>query len=126
MDLHGIGHFNGWTGIAHNCCSMGELTVKRVIDYGASGLIMKTGSEFNNAYYLEGINSKITLAPETGAVSFVKTSGNTEDMTSQKVVDALNQYIEEHKEDEGENVVNTSDWLKWRVGENGLPELIFE
>ena len=104
---------------------MGGLTVKTVIDYGGTGLIMKNGSEFHNSYYLEGINSEISLAPETGAISFVKTSENTEDMTSQKVVDSLNQYIEEHKEDE-DTTTNTSDWLKWRVGEKGLPELIFE
>ena len=46
-------------------------------------------------------------------------------MTSEKVVKAFNDYIDAHLSDE-DTATNTSTWLRWRVGENGLPELIFE
>ena len=46
-------------------------------------------------------------------------------MTSAKVVQAFNDYIDAHLND-ADSATNTSTWLRWRVGSNGLPELIFE
>ena len=81
-------------------------------------------STFSNCYYLEGIGG-IKGTMESNTISFVKTSTDEETMTSEKVVKAFNDYIDAHLNDE-DTATNTSDWLRWRVGENELPELIFE
>ena len=120
-----MGSFYGRTGTSYNCCSMGSLKANEISQYGTIDYLMKRGSEFLNSYYLKGIYNEDLSAPEEGVISFVKTSANSEDMTSQKVVNALNQYIDDHKNDEDAET-NTSEWLRWRVGANGLPELIFD
>ena len=118
----GLGGDN-FTPSAVNCYSAGILsttsTASRV------GVLLKNGATLTNCYYLNGIQGTTNITPEAGAIKFYKTSTDEEAMTSEKVVKALNDYIDAHLNDE-DTATNTSDWLRWRVGENGLPELIFE
>lgn len=117
------GNYSG--GKLINCVSEGSLKKIKGSDYRASGVIAKNASELNNTYYLNGIDENTGITPEEGAIKFYKTSDDEEAMTSEKVVKALNDYIDAHLNDE-DTATNTSDWLRWRVGDNELPELIFE
>lgn len=67
----------------------------------------KTTGNDENCYYLEELqNVKI----DTSATAFTKE-------TSSQVVASLNQYIEEHLQDE---TINTSTWKKWKIGDDRL------
>lgn len=91
-----------------------------------SGLIAKR-STLTNCYYLDGIDENVGLTPETGATVFYKTSENEEDMTTEKVVEKLNEYIRlKGVLEEGDTEVDTAGWCRWKVGENNLPELELE
>jgi hypothetical protein len=125
----GIGADNA-TPSAINCYSAGVL--KTISTASRIGVLLKNGSTLTNCYYLDGIQGTTKITPETGATAFYKTlegveinEGEDTPMTSADVVDELNAYIDAHKNDENTET-NTSTWLKWRVGSNGLPELIFE
>ena len=125
MELDGIIEANYSGGKVINCVSEGSLKKINGSDNRVSGVIAKNASELNNSYYLNGIEENTGITPEAGAIKFYKNSDDEEAMTSEKVVKALNDYIDEHLNDE-DTATNTSTWLRWRVGENGLPELIFE
>lgn len=94
--------------VIKNCYNAGNL-----IGGGWSGectLEIGTGTtgDGENCYYLEKEqNGKI----DANAIAFTKE-------TSNDVVAGLNQYIEEHLEDE---TTNSTTWKKWKVGENGYP-----
>lgn len=111
-------------GAVVNCCSSGQLRKLSGTSLTQSGFVAKR-STCTNCYYLDGIDENIGLTPEAGTTVFYKTSDDPEVMTSAKVVQALNDYIDAHLNDE-DATTNTSTWLRWRVGTNGLPELIFE
>ncbi len=94
--------------------------IKQVVHYQSHG----NNSTRTNCFYLDGVEGTTGISPRPGETVFYKTSADEEAMTSEKVVKAFNDYIDAHLNDE-DTATNTSDWLRWRVGENGLPELIF-
>ena len=108
-----------------NCCSLGTL---RIIGskgtYDRTAVLSKLGSAtITNSYYLNGVpgNTGINVASqEPNAVMFYKTSEDENAMTTAKVVQALNDYIESNP-----SGVSTSGWCKWEVGEDNLPALDF-
>lgn len=106
---------------AINCYSAGVLRMPP--SSGGSGVLLYNGSTLTNCYYLNGIAGDTGITPEAGAIEFYKKG--TDVLTSQNVVNSLNQYIDDHLND-ADTTTNTSDWLRWQVGSDGLPELIFD
>lgn len=116
-------------GTVSNCCSMGDLSVINGTSSKTVGAIIKGGSYdiHKNCYYLSGIQGMFTLSAKEGDKVFYKTSENEEDMTTEKVVEKLNEYIRlKGVLEEGDTEVDTAGWCRWKVGENNLPELELE
>ncbi len=120
--VFGLGGDN-FTPSAINCYSAGTLNTTSTAS--RTGVLLKSGASLTNCYYLDGIKGTTNITPEVGATIFYNTSDDPEVMTSAKVVQALNDYIDAHLNDE-DTATNTSTWLRWQVGTNDLPELIFE
>lgn len=100
-----------------NCCSAGNISFGAgTTQKGYSGVFGRPDVVLTNCYYLEGVQGNTGIRIGTGAIPFLKTE-------SAQVVEALNNYIDEYLEDE---TINISSWLRWRVGSDGLPELIFD
>lgn len=130
FNCYNVGDFKHWglasgnsSGSATNCYSAGVSKLNSTTS--RTGILLVNGAILTNCYYLDGIKGTTNITPETGATVFYKTSDDSEAMTSAKVVQALNDYIDAHLEDE-DTATNTSTWLRWQVGAKGLPELIFE
>lgn len=106
---------------------MGEINIISGTAYSGSGLIGSAGETYKNSYYLNGIEGSSGLTARSGEIVFYKTSANEEDMTTAKVVTALNNYIElKGVITEGDTEVDTTGWCKWVVGSNNLPALDFD
>ena len=73
-----------------------------------------------SCYYLDGVGETTGLTPRATETVFYKTSENEEDMTTAKVVQTFNDYIESNPEG-----VSTAGWCKWVVGDDNLPALDF-
>ena len=104
----------------YNCCFLGTIVTKEGANKNNCAMVVKSGTALTNCYYYKNSATESGITPETGATSFVLTSNDETIMTSEKVVAALNNYID----NPGEGV-STSGWLRWQVGEGGLPELIY-
>lgn len=98
-----------------NCCSFGKLNLN---GRGLAKSVVSNSGTITNCYYLDGIEEGTEIIPEESAIKFVKTSNDTEVMTTAKVVQALNAYIESNEDEE-----NTTGWCKWKVSEDNLPIL---
>ena len=83
-------------------------------------MLLKSGIALNNCFYLDSVATECGITQETGSTAFIKVSNNVEDMTTLKVVEALNNYIA-HPDDG----IDTTGWCKRIVGENNLPALDF-
>ena len=91
-----------------------------------SGLLAGNTGTSNNCFYLDGIEGTTGILPRTGETLFYKTSDNTEDMTTAKVVAQLNGYIETSGYAEtDEDKVDTTGWCKWIISDENLPILDF-
>lgn len=101
---------------ALNCCSMGTINTNAVV--------CRNGTA-TNSFFKNGITSSSTITPVESATPFLIEATEQVPTTSDMVVSALNKYIDDNKTNADENL-NTSEWLKWRKGADGLPELIFE
>ena len=121
----GIGGDN-WPGpSAFNCYSAGLFDITSTSR--RTGLLLKNGATLSNCYYLDGIVGTTGLTAQTGETIFYKTSDNEEDLTTAKVVAALNNYIElKGVIEEGDTEVDTTGWCQWKVGKDNLPELDFD
>lgn len=94
--------------IIKNCYNAGNLIGGGWNDECTLEIGTGTTGDGENCYYLEKAqNGKI----DANAIAFTKE-------TSNDVVAGLNQYIEEHLEDE---TTNSTTWKKWKVGEDGYP-----
>lgn len=103
----GIG-YEGTEGTIVNCYNLGILTGD-----GQKNYMIGTGTSGKdvNCYYLDGLETYTNCAVDTNTVAFTKE-------TSQEVVDSLNAYIDAHI---GDETLDTSNWKKWKVGEDGYP-----
>ena len=107
-----------------NCCSAGDLSVLNGTSDQNVGVVVKGGGNHPvhiTSYYLSEIQGIFTLNKKSGDTIFYKTSDDPDAMTTIKVVDAMNSYIQ--NPDEG---VDTIGWCQWIVGDNNLPELDFD
>ena len=116
----GISSSNYSNGTYINCCSMGILEKLSGTDLRSSGLIAGSTTNNTNCFYLDGIQGTTGITPKTGETVFYKTSEDESAMTTAKVVDAMNGYIENPNEG-----VDTTGWCQWKVGKDNLPELDF-
>lgn len=109
----------------YNCCSNGDLhLIGNTGTYDRSGAVSRN-STLTNCYYLSRIEKDTKIIPEASATPFLIEATEQVPTTSDMVVSALNKYIDDNKTNEDENL-NTSEWLKWRKGADGLPELIIK
>lgn len=111
-DAAGIGHITK----VLNCCSMGTISTNAVV--------CRSGTA-TNCYFKNGITSSSTIRPAGSATPFLIEATEQVPTTSDMVVSALNKYIDDNITNEDPDL-NTSGWLRWRKGADGLPELIFE
>ena len=122
------GNPNGGGFSVINCCSMGQLKKINGTDLAGSGYCGMSQTTITNGFYLNNIGGTTGIAQRDGEIMFYKTSDDANAMTSLKVVDALNQYIDAHVNDSRENLETTTStvgWCYWKIGTNGLPELDF-
>lgn len=128
MECHG---FSPASSANSNCSAIngfsgGNLIVSKGTLYSFNGVIYRNGASLRNCYYLDGIQNNLGVSPETGAIKFVKTSDDPDAKTSEKVKDALNNFIElKGVIEEGDTEVDTTGWCKWKIGDNNLPVLDF-
>ena len=90
------------------------------------GIIAGSACTFKSCYYLDGVAGTTGLLPRANEILFYQTSNNPEDMTTLRVVAALNNYIElKGVLQQGDTEIDTKGWCKWIVGSNNLPALDF-
>ena len=106
---------------AVNCYSSGLLNITNGSEKSGSAILVAGNSSTRtNCYYLDGVAGTTGIAPRTGETIFYKTSEDENAMTTAKVVQTFNDYIESNPEG-----VSTVGWCKWVIGENNLPALDF-
>ena len=106
-------------GSAINCYSAGTLSKKT--SSSRTGFLLTNGAARTNCFYLDGIKGTTNIVPNVAETVFYKTSDDPDAMTTAKIVDEMNSYIQ--NPDEG---VDTTGWCQWRIGDNNLPELDFD
>ena len=126
VDQLGIKCGSANAGTFYNCCNYGILTkIGSLGSRDRTAVICKAGEiTVGNCFYLDGTpgNTGINVSSqEPNVTKFYKTSEDESVMTTAKVVQALNDYIESNP-----SGVTTSGWCKWVVGDNNLPALDFE
>ena len=132
MGLLGIKCGAANSGVFYNSCNYGILTkIGSLGSRDRTAVICKAGNiTVANCFYLDGTpgNTGINVATqEPNVTKFFKTSEDENAMTTAKVVEALNNYIElKGVIEEGDTEVNTTGWCKWVVGDNNLPALDFD